>query len=1135
MVSNYVKAQDETIYEDSESRFYEVRKLRESLVARRKYKRASAFMQLELTLANGLEMQASVGAAFGLCSVMEQTQDIPLLFRSARLGRQLSSILANVIPQMGQQAAQHSAKLMQQIFPQMEVQCPGMHFDIAVQLVRDSPSREIRKYQKYVDLSNVVKERGDFTRTNQVLLFALDAAETNWHQCKTLASGRAALQHLHDIHTAYIDFHQRDTGMAFFGSAGTAGYMTTLSEHYRRYHMVLRTFEDFQRRYADFEIPTQQERMFDLATRAAEKLALREKVQRCSKQHFKWRRQCPFSDQWGNLTESASSDPHQYLYQIFAGAEDPLEWGINALQLIVAWAQIEVKNGLLMTGAFRELFGFLQKNEQDDNSDSFHQYIEDLDSQKAACLYGDPEKPMPSVSFLDIMEPLKNWLNLPDRPPSQVARLNAAKIIMVSRLHRHRLYLTSKGLPDPTDISGYSQEQNLLDTIEKLEHNVGGGFGDQPERQRASRIYTTLTKCYVPETVKNQLVSDEELQSRISDCVDLVGKYANGGRRLFEYNSLLQQSRLQWQRYLLFRSVLPDSSLDSLERAELLFNDTRKQLLTADPADLFSATINLTEEFMSQEHTKMGVMASFKSLLENIASSNRAHAQGAPDMISDDPVYRSYKRFLKWTHRSKGRGLIDLLYFDVEVVQDLVETSSIDKNKPIASSVTSDLPSSVENLHIAENITLQHETEPAEPAKATVIPTVLSKDVTDDTIVSSAMISEMLSEVGDDVVLVDIINIPYLDKGGSQAILYRKAIPMLPIPLPDMTLQVVDRWVERYLGTQEKLIKMPLQGEDCARALQELTPLLMPLFNPKSTQSIRAKETIIFCLTGALHRIPVHAIPINGVPLIESQPVAYCQSLTTLYRSYRTVCTFPRSTQSVEGLAIVPSYEKRWMKEADAEEKLRQEIERVSKDVNVESCSGSDMTKQTLQDALSNCAHVLYFGHVHYDPLAPLRSALLQNERAYRNASQGKPNNEGLTVRDLFKIRLHRPALATIVGCGSGQALVSHSDDILGLSSALLFAGASAIVSTLWPIDPDDGANFAAAFYHAIRVQQKNLKTSERSADQQSGLENCVNLAYAMHETITILRQRGEGKKGAYHWSAFYLTGFWLFPPLTTK
>jgi hypothetical protein len=285
-VSNFVKAQVETIFDESGNRVLEVRKLRESLVARRKYNRASAFMQLELTLVQGLEMKAFVGPSLSLCSVMEQTQNKPLLFRSARLGQQLSDILARRIPKLGEQVSQHSAELVRAVFPQVEAQCPGISFDLAVKLVRDSPSTEGAKYRKYMDLSTVASKRRDFTRANQVLIAARDAAQKNWHQCKALPSGRAALQHLHDLHTAYIDLHRRDTGMAFFESAGVADYMATLFVHDRDNYTVLRIFEDFQRRHIEFEIPVQQERMFDIAATAAQKLALKEQLQRYSKQHF---------------------------------------------------------------------------------------------------------------------------------------------------------------------------------------------------------------------------------------------------------------------------------------------------------------------------------------------------------------------------------------------------------------------------------------------------------------------------------------------------------------------------------------------------------------------------------------------------------------------------------------------------------------------------------------------------------------------------------------------------------------------------------------------------------------------------------------------------------------------------------
>ncbi len=244
---------------------------------------------------------------------------------------------------------------------------------------------------------------------------------------------------------------------------------------------------------------------------------------------------------------------------------------------------------------------------------------------------------------------------------------------------------------------------------------------------------------------------------------------------------------------------------------------------------------------------------------------------------------------------------------------------------------------------------------------------------------------------------------------------------------------------------------------------------------------------------------------------------------------------FQPSTAGVESLAIIPTYKKPWMKEPKAEEKLLQEIEGISRDLNGKLYTGPALLQEKIQNALSDCGHFFYYGHVHYNSELPTHSAVLLNQSAYKDPSLKKPGSEGLTVRDLFKVQLHKPALATLIGCGSGQALISGLDDVLGLPTALLYAGASAIVSTLWSIDVDDGANFAVEFYNAVHQQQVNQKTDGTSADGESGLKSCVNLACAMHEAVKMLRQRGEQEKAAYHWAAFYLTGFWLFPPLAIK
>ena len=1141
IVSNFVKAQDGTIFPESGgNRASEVQRIRESLIARKKYSRASVFMQMELNLVQDPAVRASVGAALGLCNVMQQTQNHVLLFRAAKLSRQLSGILSNLNPQVGEQVSQQSTIILERMFPRMEDQCPANAFDVAISLMNNPSLTEGEKYSQLLHLSNIARKRQDLTRVNQALVAARDAAHKHWLQCRNLPSGPAALQNLNDFHRRFIDFHRNDTGMAFFESAGVNDCMSTLSMYYKDNHGLLRTFQAFQDRYNDFALPTHQEQRFDKAMKAAKELAMEAQLQRYSTQHFAWFKKCPFVDQGGSLTESTLSDPDHYMRHISVGAEDPIEWGNNAVALILSLAKMECRRGLLTLGALRELFGFALESEIDEEPDSFLERFKQLDFEEASeIFYGSPSHPTPSMTFLDNMQRLKDWLSLPERPPSQSARLNTAKILVQSRLHRVRLYMIGKGFPEDVDISDYSEEQIMLEDIQIQEENAGNWWSNQSDRQIASRIQTSLSKCYVHETVTKGLISEEELQLRVSDCVNLALQYANSQRSILEYHTLLQQSRLYWQQYLHFGSVPPDAGLKVLERANLLFMKTREKIFLLDPAESFTAAMKLTEDFMSQEHIKMAIAASFQSFLGKMAAAPNSHSLEPPNTQFGETALQSYERFLEWTYRSKGQVLSDLL------VQDRLQKASSEARKSIRPQVEAIPSSSVKGCHIGEGDALQDVGECKEILTSEASRSRLSSQVVDDTVVSKAQINNMLNEAGDNVVIVDVVNIAYLGHGGSQAILYRKGSPsVMPIPLPDLTVNAIATWVEKYLTSPKRPIDEHLGGNYNSGALEELKPLLLPLFDHNLAQSIKPKEVIVFCLTGALHQIPIHAIPINGVPIIENHPVTYCQGMTSLYRSFEAVAEYRPLHSSIESLAIVPSYDKSWTSDPKAEARLLRKVERTTMYLSGKVCSGSSLTRKDVHDSMSNRAHIHYYGHVHYDPKSPLRSAILLNESACTDPDLLKPGSEGLTIRDLFKSTLQQPALVTLIGCGSGQSHVSSSDDVLGLPSAFLFAGATAVVSTLWPIAADDGADFAEEFYQAFqRRQQHDLALVEEkivrspgdvaSVSWLPGLNKCVNLAYVMQETTKKMRERGKGKKAPYHWAGFYLTGFWMFPPLT--
>ncbi len=80
-----------------------------------------------------------------------------------------------------------------------------------------------------------------------------------------------------------------------------------------------------------------------------------------------------------------------------------------------------------------------------------------------------------------------------------------------------------------------------------------------------------------------------------------------------------------------------------------------------------------------------------------------------------------------------------------------------------------------------------------------------------------------------------------------------------------------------------------------------------------------------------------------------------------------------------------------------------------------------------------------------------------------------------LTLFDLYDLQL--PAeLVTLSGCGTGLNVVVGGDELLGLVRGLLYAGARALLVTLWDVSDRSTADFMKAFYRHLGNQSLYLK-----------------------------------------------------------
>ncbi len=106
-----------------------------------------------------------------------------------------------------------------------------------------------------------------------------------------------------------------------------------------------------------------------------------------------------------------------------------------------------------------------------------------------------------------------------------------------------------------------------------------------------------------------------------------------------------------------------------------------------------------------------------------------------------------------------------------------------------------------------------------------------------------------------------------------------------------------------------------------------------------------------------------------------------------------------------------------------------------------------------------------------------------------------------LNLFDLYQLRLSSE-LVTLSGCGTGLNVVVGGDELLGLVRGLLYAGAQAVLASLWEVNDESTAAFMKSFY-----QELLHSTSKAKALQ------------------TAMKSLREKFPHPYHWAPFVLIG----------
>jgi CHAT domain-containing protein len=253
------------------------------------------------------------------------------------------------------------------------------------------------------------------------------------------------------------------------------------------------------------------------------------------------------------------------------------------------------------------------------------------------------------------------------------------------------------------------------------------------------------------------------------------------------------------------------------------------------------------------------------------------------------------------------------------------------------------------------------------------------------------------------------------------------------------------------------------------------------------------------------HLLPLHALDLDGSgeTLLDRCAVSYVPALGLLER-------LRRREPAVAGKAVVLGYTPADLttRRGRMERQLfLGEAQAVARQMGVRPLLDREATAPRLREALADqTLRLVHLScHGHFDPADPLRSGVLLADGLF-------------TARQWMELRF-RAGLVTLSACGTGLTGFLGGDELAGLSQALLYAGASSLLVSLWSVDALTTAFLMVDFYRRLWDESGNKKTDTAAALREATL--------ALRKGELLPPAEGLDPSDPYYWAPFILVGDW--------
>lgn len=339
-----------------------------------------------------------------------------------------------------------------------------------------------------------------------------------------------------------------------------------------------------------------------------------------------------------------------------------------------------------------------------------------------------------------------------------------------------------------------------------------------------------------------------------------------------------------------------------------------------------------------------------------------------------------------------------------------------------------------------------------------------------------------------------------------------------------LSIDAVSRWVKSNLSTRV------LSDLDLATIkLKELSGLVAPL-----SLLTDPGDLLVLCPTGILQQIPLHALEIcDDQILLERNPIVYTASHSMLrYQAHalgaHRKAQNDRSTWAAAVLAVYDESDSRNPPQEVAA--VHSSIAEVAVALNTTPKFGTEVTVPMYQSHINTANLIHFHGHAVLGTSAQDQALILHPDspslQATTTTTTTASNENHLTVRRIFsETKFTQSPLIVNIACNSNKQDIMLGDEPLGLNTAFIYAGAQAVIGTLWSLRSADGRKFSRLFYDHLSKQAKERQYTSTEATREAPI---VNLAVALQESALQMRDE-ESTEAPYHWASFVLSGVWEY------